>query len=171
MKREDLTLEEYHPFYQSYIDKSGGLELLSGLKTNGIVIKQFLKQIQLDKHLFKYAEGKWTIKELVQHIVDTERVFAYRALCISRKDSTSLPGFEQDDYVLNSNANTKSMSDLIDEYVTVRASTVSLFNSFSEDMLSIIGKANQSDISVRAIGFIILGHENHHCQIIRDRYL
>lgn len=171
MKKEVLLPGEYHEYYQSYIDNSGELELLIGLENNGAKVVEFLEQIDLNRHLYRYSEGKWTIKEIVQHIIDTERVFAYRALCISRKDATPLPGFEQDDYVVNSNANTKSMADLIDEYKKVRASTLSLFKSFTEEMFSFAGNANNSTISVRAIGFIILGHENHHCQIISDRYL
>ena len=171
MKKEVLLVTEYNDYYQSYIDKCGDLDLLEGLKSNGVRVVAFLKQIQSSKHLYRYTDGKWTLKEVVQHIIDTERVFAYRALCISRKDFTHLPGFEQDDYVVNSNANAKSMSDLISEYEKVRAHTLCLFKSFSEEMFSLIGTANQSNISVRAIGFIILGHEKHHCDVIKHRYL
>jgi len=120
---------------------------------------------------YRYADGKWTIKEIIQHLMDAERIFTYRALRIARKDQTPLPGFEQDDYVLPSQANKRSMEDLLNEFKAIKMATVSLYDSFSEEMLMELGTASNNPISVRAIGFIIMGHEIHHCDVIKDRYL
>jgi hypothetical protein len=103
--------------------------------------------------------------------MDAERIFTYRALRIARKDKTPLPGFEQDDYVLPSQANKRSIEDLIIEYKAIKAATVSLFDSFSDEMLMELGIASNNPVSVRAIGFIIMGHEIHHCEVIKERYL
>ena len=103
--------------------------------------------------------------------MDAERIFAYRALRIARQDQTPLPGFEQNDYVQPSQANERSLDDLINEFKAIRASTVALFNSFTDKMLLAKGTASNSPVSVRAIGFIIMGHEIHHCQVIKERYL
>src|SRR5690606_27112498 len=120
---------------------------------------------------YRYAQDKWTIKEILLHLIDTERVFAYRAMCIARKDLTELPGFDQDAFVVHSHANERSVESLLSEYRNVRMATVSLFDSFDLRGLEQIGVANGSDLSVRAIVFIIIGHENHHLQIIKERYL
>ena len=120
---------------------------------------------------YKYAKDKWSIKELLLHIIDTERVFAYRALRFAREDKTDLPGFEQDDYVITSDANTRSKASLLNEYNFQRASTIALFSSFNDSMLMKIGMAGGNPMSVRAIGFITSGHEVHHCNILRERYL
>ena len=130
-----------------------------------------MKSIANDKLEYRYDKGKWTIKEVIQHLMDAERIFAYRALRIARQDQTPLPGFEQNDYVQPSQANERSLDDLINEFKAIRASTVALFNSFTDKMLLAKGTASNSPVSVRAIGFIIMGHEIHHCQVIKERYL
>ncbi len=171
MTRDDLSKNEYNPYYEGYIIKAGSRTIDSGLKSNADEVVSFFEAIPENKLEYRYAEGKWTIKEILQHIVDTERIFTYRALCFARQDKTPLPGYEQDDYANVCRANNRPMRALIDEYVAVRAASVSLFNSFSEDMLKQIGNASNSNLSVRAVAFILLGHENHHCTIIRERYL
>ena len=103
--------------------------------------------------------------------MDTERVFAYRALCFSRKDKAELPGFDQDDYLVHSNANSRSIDSLIEEYISIRNATITLYKSFSKEMLLEIGIASKSPLSVRAAGYIIAGHEKHHCNIVKERYL
>ncbi|NRA94566.1 MAG: DinB family protein, partial [Psychroserpens sp.] len=133
--------------------------------------ESFLKTIPDEQFGHAYAEGKWTIKEVVQHIIDTERVFSYRALRFARYDSTELPGYDQDDFALNSKANLRSKEDILNEYSTQRAASIAMFESFDAETLLGQGKASGSSISVRALGFILIGHENHHCQIIKDRYL
>lgn len=171
MTNADLKSNEYNAYYGTYIKKTDGLSLRDDLKSSGEKTISFFKSIPLDKLEYRYAEGKWTIKEIVQHLMDAERIFAYRALRIARKDQTPLPGFEQDDYVIPSQANKRSIEDLINEFKAIKLSTVTLFDSFSDEMLLSLGTASNSPISVRAIGFIIMGHEIHHCVVIKERYL
>jgi uncharacterized damage-inducible protein DinB len=125
----------------------------------------------MDKFDYRYAEGKWTIKDIIQHVIDTERIFAYRALRISRNDITPLPGFEENDYVENTKANERGIQDLLAEFSAVRYATLFLFKSFSEEQLKRIGTASGTAISVRAIGFIIIGHQKHHQNVFQERYL
>lgn len=171
MTIKSLEKQEYASSYQPYIDQCGEKELIKGLKDNLKELSGFFKAIPISKHEFSYDVGKWTIKELVQHIIDSERVFSYRALTIARQDKTFLPGFEQDDYVPTSKANDRSFDELLEELKLVRQSTIALFNSFDKSMLLSTGNANKSKMSVRAIGFIAVGHVNHHIKVIQQRYI
>ena len=171
MTKNDLSPSEFNTYYGTYIKKTGNLTLRNGLKSSGDKTMLFLKSIPKDKLEFRYAKDKWSIKEIIQHLMDAERVFSYRALRIARQDKTPLPGFKQDDYIQPSQANKRSIKDLMNEYKAIRMSTISLFESFSDDMLLQLGTASNSPVSVRAIGFIIMGHEIHHCQVIQERYL
>ena len=134
-------------------------------------VVSFYESIPLLKHDYAYAEGKWTVKDILLHIIDTERIFAYRALRIARQDKTPLAGFEQDDYVASGNAKARNLENLLQEYKFVRQSTIVLYRSFNLKALNAIGEASGSSISVRAMGYIITGHENHHNQVIEERYL
>lgn len=169
--KDDLNQNEFDPYYKGYIDKTTGLSLKEGLKISGDNTINFLESIPLEKLEYRYQEGKWTIKEIIQHLIDTERIFTYRALRIARKDKTKLPGFDQDDFASVSHANERSIDDLMNDYKAVRLSTLILFDSFTEEMLQNIGTASDSPLSVRAVSFITIGHEIHHCQIIQERYL
>lgn len=120
---------------------------------------------------YAYAEGKWSIKEVLQHIIDVERIFAYRALRFARKETASLPGFDVDDYGVVAEATRRSLAELIEEYRVTRQSTLLLFRSFTPEMLLRKGIASGDVISVRAAGFKLIGHDIHHCQIIKERYL
>ncbi|WP_040281995.1 DinB family protein [Psychroserpens damuponensis] len=171
MTKDDLTVAEYNPYYQQYIQKAGEVTILEGLRVNGDATIAFLESISEEKLEYRYADGKWTIKEVVQHIIDTERIFAYRALCIARADKTLFPGYDQDEYVVSCEANNRSMISLINEYKAVRLASIILFESFSSEMLQRIGIASNSNLSPRAVAFILIGHENHHCEIIKERYL
>ncbi|MGC1473400.1 MAG: DinB family protein [Psychroserpens sp.] len=171
MTKDDLSKGEYNPYYQNYIEKAGSVKLHEGLKANADLTVSFLESIPEHKFEYRYEDGKWTVKEIMQHLIDTERVFTYRALCIARKDKTLFPGYDQDQYVVSCEANLRSYSSLINEYKAVRLATSVLFESFTRPMLTEIGTASSSNLSPRAVAFIIIGHENHHCQIIKDRYL
>lgn len=171
MTAKDIHADEYNPYYNTYLSKTNNLTLKEGLRSNLETVLLFLESISEEKFEYRYAEGKWTIKEMILHIIDTERIFCYRALRIARKDQTSLPGFDQDAYVPPSNANERSIHSLLDEYKAVRQASITLFDSFREETLMRTGTASNSAISVRALGFILIGHENHHCEIIRERYL
>jgi DinB superfamily len=120
---------------------------------------------------YRYAEGKWSVKEVIGHIIDSERIFAYRALRFSRGDGTPLAGFEQDDYVRGGAFDKRSLKDLIDEFEHVRRATISLFSSLDGEAWSRRGSANKNEMSVRALAFVLAGHERHHVEILRTRYL
>lgn len=124
-----------------------------------------------DLQEFRYAEGKWNLKEILMHLVDAERIFNYRALRFARNDKTELSGFEENDYVIASKADKRSIQSILDEYESVRNSTIQLFSNFTRDMLNQKGIANGVEISVRALGFTILGHEMHHKKIFEERYI
>ena len=171
MNSDQLNTTEYHPYYKSYIDKATSTDILEGLKANLESITAFLSDIPKEKHAYAYAEGKWTIKDLLLHIIDAERVFAYRAMRVARGDKTPLAGFDQDDYVITANASDRSFESLMQEYSAVRNSTIALFDSFDEAMLLHIGEASSAPVSARALGYIISGHENHHIGVIKERYL
>ena len=171
MKSSSLQSTEYATYYKPYIEALGEVDLLHELEHSFTPFIDFLKTIPTEKLEYQYAEGKWTIKDIVQHLIDAERIFAYRALRIARKDQTPLPGFEENEYVETAFANNRTMEDLIEEFVTVRQATLSLFITFSDEQLTQMGTASEKPVSVRAIGFIILGHQKHHLKIIKERYL
>jgi uncharacterized damage-inducible protein DinB len=171
MKSTYLQSKEYDNYYKPYIEALGEVDLLNELEHSFITFIDFLKTIPTEKLEYRYAEGKWTIKDIVQHLIDAERIFAYRALRIARKDQTPLPGFEENEYVETAFANNRTMEDLIEEFTIVRKSTLSLFKTFTEEQLMQMGTASEKPVSVRAIGFITLGHQKHHEKIIKVRYL
>ena len=131
----------------------------------------FFETIPDAKLEYRYAEGKWTPKEILLHLIDTERVFAYRALQFARAKDVVIKGFDQDEFAANSNANDRTIKNLLEEYRAVRTATVILFSSFSNNTLLQMGVASDSPLSVRASGFIISGHEKHHIAILNERYL
>jgi uncharacterized damage-inducible protein DinB len=162
---------EYSAFYKPYIIESNSDNLIEDLEISLHQFIKFVQDIPMDKFDFRYAEGKWTIKEIIQHLIDSERVFSYRALRISRNDQTPLPGFDENLFVENTNANSRSLQDLLTEMAVVRQSTLSLYKSFTSEQTLLIGTASNAAISVRAIGFIIIGHQNHHKKVFIERYL
>ena len=172
MTRSELPKSEYNPYYHNYIlalEESAGI--LDTLIEGRDAFLKVIDDVPDSKMEFAYAPGKWTLAELIAHIIDAERVFQYRALRFARGDKTALPGFEQDDYVLTCGANQRKKKDLLAEYEAVRESTIQLFKSFSDDALASIGTASGSPMSVRAQGFVICGHQAHHLRIIQERYL
>jgi hypothetical protein len=172
MIRKDLHRSEYADFYKNYIEAIPENTSLPEVFSFGVEqVLPFFSSLTENQMAHAYAEGKWTLKEMLLHIIDSERIFAYRALSIARRDKTKLPGYEQDDYVLTSNANNRTKESLLEEYSSVRAATVTLFKSFTKEDLIQTGVANNVSVSVRAIGFIIGGHERHHLKIAKERYL
>lgn len=172
MKISQLQSNEYSQFYANYVALvSDEYSLLEELEISVHRLVKFVREIPMDKFDYRYAEGKWTIKDILQHLIDAERVFAYRALCFARNDKTELPGFEEDDYVIEANANKRSIQDLLTELLIVRQSSLALFKSFNDEQLIRIGTASNNPMSVRALGFIIIGHQNHHQRVFEERYL
>src|SRR5215212_2763653 len=142
--------------------------LLKHLKNNFEITKAFISSLPEQKLQYQYAPGKWTIKEILVHIIDDERIYAYRAMCFARNEKTELPGFEQDDYVEHSGANERSLSSIFEEYEAVRNSTIALFNGLPEEAFTRTGIANGNKASVRALAYHIAGHEMHHINIIKE---
>ncbi|MEZ7497916.1 DinB family protein [Flavobacterium sp. Arc3] len=171
MKSNQLPDTEYAPFYADYVSELEDVNLIEELEISLHDFIKFVQNIPMNKFDYRYAEGKWTIKEIIQHLIDTERIFSYRAMRISRNDKTPLPSFEENDYVDNTNANERNLQGLLTEMALVRQSTIALFKSFSEEQLTRMGVASNSAVSVRAIGFITIGHQKHHQKIFQERYL
>ena len=172
MKPSNLQPEEFAGFYATYINQvSGEYTLIEELEISVHRFIKFVQNIPLDKFDYRYAEGKWTIKDIIQHLIDAERIFAYRALRFARNDKNKLPGFEENDYVDEANATKRSIQDLLTELAVVRQATLSLFKSFSNEELLRIGTASNNQMSVRALGFTIIGHQNHHQRVFEEKYL
>ena len=171
MKTSQVLAVEYTNFFEPYMSKVGEIDLIEELEISVHRLIKFVQNIPMDKFDYVYAEGKWTIKDILQHIIDAERIFSYRALRMARRDKTPLPGFDEDDYATIANGSKRTIIDLLTELAVVRQATLSLFKTFVDDDLMQIGIASNNPISVRAIGFIIIGHQNHHQQIFSERYL
>ena len=172
---EELTrypeLTEYAPFYQTYVSlvpKSDILATLSRQKDQTLLL---LSNIPESREQFRYAPGKWSVRELAGHMIDAERVFSYRALRISRNDKTPLPGFEQEPYIQFGNYDACPLPELAEEFSLVRQATIALFKHLGEEAWLRRGVASNAEVSVRALAYIIAGHELHHMQILKSRYL
>jgi uncharacterized damage-inducible protein DinB len=172
MKVVQLQENEFASFYSAYVAQvSDEFSLLEELEISVHRLRSFVQNIPMDKYDYQYAEGKWTIKDILQHLIDSERIFAYRALRFARKDGTPLPGFEENDFANTAKGFKRSIRDLLTELAIVRESTLCLFRTFSDEILALKGTASGSEMSVRALGFIIIGHQNHHQRIFEERYL
>ena len=171
MKPSEINPSEFHPYFKPYIDKVSDVHLLEALKLGAKNTFSFFESIPESKLVYSYAKGKWTIKDILLHIVDAERAFSYRALNFARSKNSNLEGFDENVYVDSALANSRSISELLEEYNAVRKASILLFSSFSDEVLKQVGKANNALLSVRAAGFLICGHEIHHKLIIKERYL
>jgi hypothetical protein len=159
---------EYYGRYIKLVPEGNILNILGSQIDETLRLVENLNDNQAN---FNYGDGKWSIKELIGHVSDTERVFTYRGLCFSRNDRTPLPGFEQNDYVENADFNSRSLRDLIDEFRAVRNATLALYKSFPENVWIRRGPASGFEFTVRAVAYIIAGHELHHRYILKERYL
>jgi len=166
-----LNLETIPPFYKNYVKQIDEPDMLQALRISGHRMQELVHSIPDNKADVAYAPGKWTVRELLCHIMDAERIFCYRALRFARNDKTPLSGFEENDYAPQANAAGRSLQKIASEMSHLRASTIDLFESFTPEMLTRKGTANKNEISVMAIGFIISGHETHHRKILQERYL
>ena len=159
------------PFYMTYVKLVKDSDLLSAMNESGKSTQQLVRSIPEAKGEFRYQPEKWSIKELLCHMIDAERIFAYRALRFSRNDKTPLSGFEEKDYAPEANAHNRSIENIVKEMEHVRLTSIDLYTSFSKEMLLRTGKANNTEISVLNLGFIISGHETHHRNVLLERYL
>ncbi len=172
MKIADLSQNAHAHFYATYIKTLKEDETLMGAMSQGQKnMVHFMNHLPQDKLHHTYAMGKWTVAEVLLHIIDSERVFQYRALRFGRGDKTELPGFDQDAYVLQSGAQTRCGEELLEEYRAVRQASLTLFTSFTHEQLSRTGTASGLPWSVGALGFVISGHQRHHLNILKERYL
>lgn len=158
-------------WFHNYVNKVPENDLMEAMINQTPSFINFFEKIPVEKRDYRYAEGKWTIKEMLQHIIDAERVFAYRGLCIARNDTTPLPGFDENNYADNAKANIRDWDEMMEEFKVVRRSSEILFGSFDEEQLEANGTANNNPIYVLAIGFVLVGHVNHHLSILKERYL
>jgi len=168
VKRPEPT--EYADFYANYISQVPGSDALSVLEAQRVQMLQLFAGRSERDGSFRYAPGKWTVKEVLGHITDAERIFTYRALRIGRGDQTPLPSFEQDDFVKNGEFGKRTLSGLVEEFAAVRGASLALFRSFQEEAWPRRGVASQKEVTVRALAFITAGHQIHHRAILEERY-
>jgi hypothetical protein len=162
---------EFLPYYGKYIDLVMGGDVLSTLATQMTGTQALLHSLPASVSTYRYAPGKWSVNEVIGHLIDSERIFTGRALRFARNDATPVPGFEQDDYVRNATFDAYPVAELASELEYVRGATISFFKHLDESAWARRGVANNAEISVRALAYIIAGHELHHREILRTRYL
>jgi hypothetical protein len=162
---------DYAPYYDRYISLVAGNDVLAALEEQRRQTLLLLSGRDEADGDLRYAPDKWSVKEALGHVNDTERIMSYRALRIARGDQTPLEGFEQDDYVRNGPFGRCTLADLIEDYIAVRRATVSLFRNLDEDAWSRRGMANKNEVTVRALAYVIAGHELHHRKILEEKYL
>lgn len=163
--------EEYAPFYKGYIDLVGEADVLETLQSNQSKTYNFFLSLTAEKADFAYAEGKWSIKEVLGHMIDTERIMSYRLLRFSRADHHPLAGFNENFFSSKSNYKTRTLESLADEFCLLRKSNLYLYQNLNQEQLKRKGLASNAMVSVKALLYIIAGHELHHLKIIRERYL
>lgn len=162
---------EYAPYYERYISLVRDDDIRGDLARQPAELRRLIEALPEERGTDAYDAGKWTIKEMLSHMIDGERIFAYRILRISRGDETPIEGFEQDGYIENSNANNRSFADLLEEFELSRKANVLMLNNLDEAALRRVGTASGSPISVRALANICVGHVTHHLNILNERYL
>jgi uncharacterized damage-inducible protein DinB len=165
------ALTEHAPEFSNFVALVGEGDIIQTLERQIENSLSLLRTIPSDKANFRYAPEKWSVKELLGHLIDSERIFSYRALRFARNDQTPLPGYEQNDYVRNADFDNRDLGEMAEEFATVRRATVQLFRPLNETEWMRRGKANENDVSVRALAYIIAGHELHHMEVLRTRYL
>ena len=170
MKFTPPSFESLNDYYKSYWKYLKEDDMLDALKKQGDNTMDWLSSIGADKENYAYSEGKWMVKEVIGHLCDTERILAYRALRFSRNDKTPLTAFDENSFIKESNFRSRSLKNISDEWKTIRAATISLFNSMTDEIADRIGNANGASVSPRIILYFILVHERHHLQVIKDKY-
>lgn len=165
------TTNDYDPFYHNYVMNVQEDDLRNAFEKQSTIIDSFLASIPDSKADHAYADGKWTVKQLLQHMIDAERIFSHRALWFARQSAAPLSGFDENEYAIIADVSRRTIQSLADEFKAVRKSTEHLFNSFSWKELNTSGMANNNSITVNALGFVTLGHFLHHKRILEERYL
>ena len=168
MNRPDKA--EYDPYYERYISLVENHDIIDALAAQPTTLQDLITPVPEEKGSFAYAAGKWSVKELLGHLIDGERMFAYRLFRISRGDETPIEGFEQDGYIENAHSNERSFADLLEEFSLLRRANMIFFNNLTDDDWARVGTANNVKISVRALAYIMAGHIEHHLSILKERY-
>ena len=162
---------EYAPSFQGYVAHVTENEILPVLRSQIDALDVLLDRVAPDRETYRYAEGKWSVREIIGHLIDGERVFGYRALCIARGETQNLPGFDQNDYMIAAPYDRIDLEDLLSEFRLVRLSNIAMFRTLDEAAWTRMGTANGAPVSVRALAFIMAGHLRHHMGVLRERYL
>ena len=162
---------EYAPYYQDYVNQVSEDEILPVMRSQMDELDVLLDRLTPEQETYRYAEGKWSIREIVGHLIDGERVFGYRLFCIARGEKQNLPGFDQDDYMLTASYHEMALEDLLSELRLIRLGNLAIMRTLDEAAWNRLGTANQSPVSVRALAFIMAGHLRHHMNVLRERYL
>ncbi|HPG37830.1 MAG TPA: DinB family protein [bacterium] len=166
------TIKPYEPqsHYQKYLDLVPVGDIITIIQEQQDAVVKIFQSVSNEKALYRYAPGKWSVKELFGHLIDSERIFSYRALCIGRHEKNPLPGWDQDDYIHNANFDDQTIEELINQFVIARMGFITLFQSFTTEALQNVGIANSHHLSPRLIARILFGHLVHHLNILRERY-
>ncbi|WP_440999491.1 DinB family protein [Fodinibius sp. SL11] len=162
--------DEYGDFYEGYINLVNEPNVIEALIRQGQKVYALIQQLTDEEAKYRYRDDKWSVQEIIGHLVDTERIMAYRALCISRGEQSPLPGYDHESYVEQGNFDQRSLQSLSTEYDALRNANISMFSSFTEEQISRKGTANGVPVSVRGLAFIIAGHERHHLNILENKY-
>lgn len=157
-------------YFNHYIKTAPGVDLEASIDETTAKLASYIDSLSEEDGAFAYADGKWTVKQVLQHLNDTERILAYRAFRISRKDKTNLPGFEENDYAKHDYSEDLSLSLIKEEFLAIRQSTKFLFSKMNKDVIDFEGKASDFSISPRALGWVISGHAAHHLNVLKERY-
>lgn len=169
--KEALSKHNFAEYFNYYINLVEDDEVINVLQKNSKSIHELFGLLDEIKGNYRYKKDKWSIKELLVHLIDTERIFCYRALCIARNEKSVLLGFDHEAYVKNSNANERTLVDIAKEFDAVRKATIALFENFTPKMLNASGSANGNELTVLAIGYLIVGHAKHHLTVLEEKYL
>lgn len=167
----DEVLEQAPQYYHRYIRLIGSQDPIVIMEAQSEELDEFIGSIEQNMYNTAYEPGKWTIKEVIGHMLDVERIFGYRALAFSRGDKTMIPGFEQDDYVKNADFNNRAMDELLEEFYHLRQANIILFKSLSEEQMEQKGNASGNSFTLKALSYLIPGHVMHHMNVIESKYL
>jgi hypothetical protein len=162
---------EYAPYYEGYVNQVSESDIMPVLRTQMDELDVLLEHVAPPQETYRYAEGKWSIREIVGHLIDGERVFGYRLFCIARGEQQNLPGFDQNDYMMTAPYDRIDLEDLLSELRLIRLGNIAMLRTLNEEAWSRVGNANSNQVTVRALAFIMAGHVRHHMNVLRERYL
>ncbi len=166
-----LILPYVPEYYRYYVELAYDETIVTGLEKGLGAARSFLEQIPEEQGSYRYAEGKWSIKQVINHMSDNERIMAYRALRFARNDNSPLAGFEQDDYAQEDNSSSRTLTAIVEEFIRARVSSLDLFKGFSSEMLQRGGSASGVNMTTEMFGYILIGHALHHTEVLRTKYM